>query len=84
MTDTDAAGRRELTRQQAARNARLLSEYGADSMGMPTKTIRVPQALWDDAMDAARDADETLSNVIRAALLRYVKAQRKRSASKPG
>ena len=38
------------------------------------KSVRVPDALWDAAMAVADVRDEVLSEVIRASLERYVKA----------
>jgi len=40
---------------------------------MVQKTYRVPKALYDAAMEAAEEREENLSDVIRAALERYVK-----------
>jgi predicted transcriptional regulator len=37
------------------------------------RNVRVPESLWTRALAVARSRDETLSQVIRAALERYVK-----------
>ncbi len=37
------------------------------------KSVRVPDDLWHRALAAARSRDESLSQVIRAALERYVR-----------
>ena len=42
----------------------------------PQRTIRVPDELWDEAKAIADREDETLSDVIRKALERYVKRHR--------
>lgn len=41
--------------------------------GTPRRTIRVPDALWDAASAKAEARGENLSEVIRAALERYVR-----------
>lgn len=41
--------------------------------GTPRRTIRVPDALWDAAQAKATERGENLSDVVRAALERYVK-----------
>ena len=40
--------------------------------GTPLRNVRVPDDLWQSAMSKALDRDETLSDVIRKALERYV------------
>lgn len=45
----------------------------------PTRAIRVPDELWRAAKDIARDRGETLSDVLRDALVEYVKRYGKRS-----
>jgi hypothetical protein len=40
----------------------------------PVRTVRVPDDEWRAAQDAARERGEVLSQVLRAALRRYVKA----------
>ena len=45
----------------------------AEHKRTPHRTIRVPDELWDAARDKAEQRDETVSDVIRAALERYVK-----------
>lgn len=40
------------------------------------RNIRVEQQLWDDAKAAADENDETISDVIRRALIQYVKENR--------
>ncbi len=44
----------------------------------PLRSVRVPDPLWLAAQQAADQAGETLSDVIRAALERYVKAAKRR------
>ena len=39
----------------------------------PLRAVRVPEALWRRAQAVARERDESVSEVIRAALERYVK-----------
>ena len=41
--------------------------------GTPRRTIRVPDALWDAAAEKAEARGESLSDVLRKALERYVK-----------
>jgi len=41
--------------------------------GTPRRTIRIPDALWDAAAAKAEARGESLSDVIRKALERYVK-----------
>jgi hypothetical protein len=43
----------------------------------PTHNTVVPQELWDRALAVAHRRGETLSQVIRAALVRYVKRHEK-------
>jgi len=38
----------------------------------PQRTVRVPDAVWDQAKRIAEARGETLSDVIRAALERYI------------
>jgi predicted transcriptional regulator len=45
--------------------------------GEPNRNLRVPDDLWDRALAVARTRGETLSAVIRAALVRYVKRHEK-------
>lgn len=37
----------------------------------PTRTVRVPDVVWDAALAKARERGETLSDVMRRALIRY-------------
>ena len=39
----------------------------------PIRTLRVPDDLWDAAKGIAAERGESLSDVLRAALARYVK-----------
>lgn len=41
--------------------------------GTPRRTIRVPDSLWDAAAAKAAERGESLSDVLRRALERYVK-----------
>jgi hypothetical protein len=41
--------------------------------GTPLRNVRVPDDLWQSAMAKALDRGETLSDVIRRALEKYVK-----------
>jgi hypothetical protein len=41
--------------------------------GTPRRTIRVPDALWDAAAAKAEENGESVSDVIRRALERYVR-----------
>lgn len=43
------------------------------SAGTPRRTIRVPDSLWDAATAKAEERGETVSDVIRRALERYLK-----------
>jgi predicted transcriptional regulator len=43
----------------------------------PLRNVRIPDDLWDRALAVARARGETLSQVIRAALERYVKRHEK-------
>jgi hypothetical protein len=43
----------------------------------PLRNVRVEADLWDRALAVARARGETLSQVIRAALVRYVKRHEK-------
>lgn len=40
---------------------------------MPTRQVRVGEKLWGEAKTAAEANDETISDVIRRALIQYVK-----------
>ncbi|WP_309129486.1 hypothetical protein [Microbacterium sp.] len=40
---------------------------------MVARQVRTPAKLWDDAKAAAEQNDETISDVIRRALIQYVK-----------
>ena len=42
---------------------------------MKAKSVRCPDALWDAAQEKADERGEVLSEVIRAALERYVKSK---------
>lgn len=44
-----------------------------NARGTPRRAIRIPDALWQAALEKARERDEDLSAVIRAALERYVR-----------
>lgn len=57
-----------------------LGKDGSGSGNTPRRTIRVPDLEWDAAMETAEANGETVSDVIRAALRRYVA----RNAKKPG
>jgi hypothetical protein len=64
-------------RQTTVMTARL----GSDGSGnTPQRTIRVPDPEWGAAKEAADANGETLSDVIRAALRRYVARNAKRAA----
>jgi predicted transcriptional regulator len=39
----------------------------------PLRAIRVPDDLWTAAAEIAEERDENLSEIVRAALTRYVK-----------
>ncbi len=41
--------------------------------GTPRRSIRVPDELWDAAVAKAEERGETVSDVLRKALERYVK-----------
>ena len=43
------------------------------AVGGKIRTVRVPDELWDEAQEIAAERGESLSEVIRAALERYVK-----------
>ena len=49
---------------------------------MRVRTIRVPEDLWEDAHNAATQNGEYLSEVIRRALERYVKAQHRHESDR--
>lgn len=67
----------EVARQTTVMTPRL----GRDGSGnTPQRTIRVPGAEWDAAKETADANGETLSDVIRTALRRYVARNAKRSA----
>lgn len=42
----------------------------------PLKSFRIPQALYEDAQRIAADRGESVSEIVRAALERYVKRNR--------
>lgn len=42
---------------------------------MPLRSIRVPDALWKAAQDKAAERGENVSDVIRAALEKYVRSK---------
>lgn len=44
---------------------------------MVMRTLRVPLPLWDEAMAAAAESEDSISNVVRTALALYVKRQRR-------
>lgn len=44
-----------------------------NTLGTPRRTIRVPDALWGAAAAKAEERGESLSDVLRKALERYVK-----------
>lgn len=39
----------------------------------PTRSVRVPDELWQAALRVAKDRDETVTDVIIRALTRYVR-----------
>ena len=45
----------------------------------PIRTVRVPDDLWIAAQEAAKSRGESVSNVLRDALARYVKRARSSS-----
>lgn len=45
------------------------------SRGTPRRTVRIDDALWDDALAAAAERGETLSDIIRERLAGYVKEE---------
>jgi hypothetical protein len=67
----------EVARETTVMTPRL----GDDGSGnTPQRTIRVPDPEWEAAKEAAGANGDTLSDVIRAALRRYVARSAKRSA----
>lgn len=48
-----------------------------NSAGTPKRAFRVPDELWFAALEKAEERGENLSEVIRAALVRYVKRKDK-------
>jgi predicted transcriptional regulator len=44
-----------------------------DQPATPIRTVRIPDELWEAAQRKASDNDETVSDVIRRALERYVR-----------
>lgn len=40
---------------------------------VPVRTVRVPDELWEAAQRVASDRDETVTDVILRALVRYVR-----------
>ena len=46
-------------------------------IAMVMRSIRVPRGLWSDAVDVANHRGDNLSEVIRAALVRYVAKHKK-------
>jgi hypothetical protein len=60
----------------------MTPRLGKDGSGnTPQRTIRVPDPEWDAAKEAADANGDTLSDVIRTALRRYVARNAKRAAS---
>lgn len=53
-----------------------------DTVGLVTKppmvmrSLRVPEKLWNQAKDKADERDESISDVVREALERYVRSKR--------
>lgn len=47
--------------------------------GTTRRTIRIPDEVWEPAKEAAEARGESLSEVIRAALVRYTKRASKES-----
>ena len=45
------------------------------SKGTKVRTVRVEDPLWDKAKEVAAENGDNLSEIIRAALLEYVKAK---------
>jgi hypothetical protein len=63
----------------------MTPRLGKDGSGnTPQRTIRVPDPEWDAAKEAAEANGETLSDVIRVALRRYVARNAKREANTAG
>ena len=50
---------------------------------MSMRAVRVPDALWEEAQEAAAANDEAVSDVIRDALTKYV-AKHRRAQAKMG
>jgi hypothetical protein len=67
-------------RKTSVMTARLTRDGSGDT---PRRSIRIPDSEWDAAKAIADDNGETLSDVIRAALRRYVarKARQSRNGS---
>lgn len=42
--------------------------------GQPRRTVRVPDALWEEVRDIALERGETLADVVRRGLERYVRS----------
>jgi hypothetical protein len=60
----------------------MTARLGRDGSGnTPQRTIRVPSSEWDAAKEAADANGETLSDVIRSALRRYVARNAKRESA---
>lgn len=70
--------RGDRVRQTSVMTARLARDGSGDT---PRRTIRVPDAEWDAAKAVADENGETLSDVIRLALRRYVARNAKRRDS---
>jgi predicted transcriptional regulator len=49
----------------------------------PQRTVRVPDELWVEVKAVAEQRGDTVSDVVRAALERYVKRSRTRGVSRP-
>lgn len=65
-------------RESSVMTARLARDGSGDT---PRRTIRIPDGEWDAAKATADDKGETLSDVIRTALRRYVARNAKRAAA---
>lgn len=69
--------------KRAVRESRGDADSGADILArvpkpiMVMRSLRVPAALWNQAKTIADERDENISDVIREALERYVKRNRK-------
>jgi hypothetical protein len=54
-------------------------ERSSEAVPMVMRTVRVPRALWDEARAVAEASEDSISNVVRTSLSRYVKQdERKR------